>query len=104
MTENAYIFVWDSNGLENIIPITQFESVDKDNTMRMLKGQDKVRNPLDGIMRRIYLRATLNSHREYHAYAIDCSPEMDEKFWLRMWRDDPEACKTIITEKGEQIF
>ena len=50
MTTNAFIFVWCSNGIESIIPITRYEQWDRENTMRILKDETPIVNPIDGII------------------------------------------------------
>ncbi len=36
MTTNAFIFSWDCNGVEAIVPITQYEDMDKRNLINIL--------------------------------------------------------------------
>ena len=45
MTTNAYLISWDMTGLEAVVPITQYEQWDRDNTFRILKDEETVRNP-----------------------------------------------------------
>lgn len=104
MTINAFIFSWDHCGIESIIPISKYEHHDKENTIRMLKGDDPIRNPLHGIIQSLILRARYNTHRHYEIYAIDCSKELDEEFWLKQWNENPQFTADLIRERGHKIF
>ena len=104
MTTNAFIFAWDMYGIESIVPITQYENIDKENIMRLLKEEDRMQNPLDGIVRSLVLRAQMNSQRNYEIYAVDCSPEMDLNFWSNMWSDNPQGTADILRERGHKIY
>ena len=72
MTVNAFIFSWDENGVESIVPITQYENWDAGNTFRLLVDQPVARNPLNSIMNTMLIRARVNSQRHYEIYATDC--------------------------------
>lgn len=104
MTTNAFIFAWDEFGIESIVPITQYEHWDKDNLVRLLKNEAKLRNPLDGIVRSLVLRAQVNAQRRYEIYAVDCSEDMDLKFWQRNWAENPQGMADILRERGHKIF
>ena len=104
MTINAFIFMWDCYGIESIIPITQYEHWDKENTIRMLKGERATRNPLDNIVRSLTIRARYNSQRNYEIYAVDCDSSMDEKFWQEQWEKNPQFTADLIRERGHAIY
>ncbi len=104
MTKNAFIFSWDQLGIESIIPITQYEFHDQENTMRLLREQPRIPNPLDSIVRSLLLRARFNTHRHYEIYAIDCTEEMDEAFWRKQWEDYPQETAELIRERGHKLF
>ena len=104
MTTNAFIFAWDMYGIESIVPITQYEGIDKENTLRILKEEERIRNPLDGIVRSLVLRAQMNTQRRYEIYAVDCAIEMDLNFWSRQWNDHPQATADIIRERGHELY
>lgn len=104
MTTNAFIFSWDIYGIEAIIPISQYEHHDKENLMRMLKDERTVRNPVDGILRNLILRATYNTQRHYEIYAVDCAPGLDETFWRKQWEENPQFTADLIRERGHKIY
>ena len=104
MTKNAFIFAWDMYGIDSIVPITQYEGIDKENTLRILKDQERRRNPLDGIVRSLVLRAQMNTQRRYEIYAVDCTVDMDLDFWNRQWNDYPQETADIIRERGHKLY
>ena len=103
-TKNAFIFSWDQLGIESIIPITQYEHHDKENTMRLLREQPRIPNPLDSIVQGLLLRARFNTHRHYEIYAIDCAEEMGEEFWREQWEEYPQATAELIRERGHKLY
>ena len=104
MTKNAYIFSWDQEGIEAIIPITQYEHHEKQNLMRILSEKDTIRNPLNGIIHRLLLRARFNPQRHYEIYAVDCAEEMDQKFWRQQWEEYPQETAELIRERGHKLY
>lgn len=104
MTTNAFIFSWDCNGVEAIIPITQYEDMDKRNLINILAERKKEANPLNNIISNLTMRARFNSQRHYEIYAIDCVKELDEQFWRDKWQSDPQFCADLIREKGLKIY
>ena len=104
MTKNAFIFSWDQEGVEAIVPITQYEHHDKQNLMRILREQPTERNPLNGIIQMLLMRARFNPQRCYEIYAVDCSEDMDEKFWREQWQEYPQETADLIRERGHRLF
>ena len=104
MTTNAYLFSWDCEGIEAIIPITQYERWDAENTWRLVKGEEALRNPIDSILQSLLLRARFNPQRSYEIYTVDCSPEMDEEFWHRQWEENPQFTAELIRERGHKLY
>lgn len=104
MAKNAFIFSWNETGIESIIPITQYEGFEAEQTLNILSDKPVKRNPLNGILQILILRATYNPQRCYEIYAVDCSEEMDESFWEEMWHSSPQECAELIRERGEKIL
>ena len=104
MTKNAYIFSWDQLGIESIVPISQYEYHDQENTMRLLREQPRIPNPLNGVVRNLILRARFNPQRHYEIYAIDCAEGMDEKFWREQWDEYPQETAELIRERGHELY
>lgn len=104
MTTNAFIFSWDTFGIEAIIPITAYENIDKDNLMNILAERPKKANPLDSIIFNLIIRARSNAQRHYEIYAIDCDSSLNEDFWRTKWKTDPQFCANLIREKGHKLY
>jgi hypothetical protein len=104
VTTNAFIFSWDCTGVEAIIPITQFEMMDKINLINILSEKKTVKNPINTIIYNLKMRAQFNSQRHYEIYAIDCSEELDAQFWKDRWESAPQFCADLIREKGLKIY
>lgn len=103
-TKNAYIFSWDMYGIESIVPITQYETIDRDNTMRRLKGEKPIRNPVNSIIQSLILRARFNTQRHYEIYAIDCDPSMGLEFWQEQWESNPQGTADLIRSRGHRLY
>lgn len=104
MTTNAFIFCWDCYGIEGIIPITQYEKWDQENTLSLLKGEKRTPNPLDRIIRNMVLRARYNTQRHYEIYAIDCDNSLDKDFWKEQWETNPQFTADLIRDRGHKIY
>jgi hypothetical protein len=105
MTSNAFLFMWDCYGIESIIPITQYEQIDRENTLRVLAEKPQVSNPLGSIIHSLVIRATVNVERNYEIYAVDCEdPSMDEEFWWKQWKEQPQNCADVLRDRGHKIF
>lgn len=105
MTTNAYIFSWNCHGVEAIVPISQYEHIDRDNTIRILSEKPVLQNPMDGILRNLIMRARFNPQRHYEVYAVDCeSEEMDEAFWRDQWEQYPQETAELIRERGHKLY
>ena len=103
MTTNSYIFAWDQLGIESIIPITKYENIDRDNTMRILADQPPIPNNLGQIISTLKLRARFNPERHYEIYAIDCDFDIDEEGWRKIWEENPQGTADLIRERGHKI-
>ena len=104
MTTNAFIFSWDCNGIEAIIPITKYEKWDQENLMRLLKNENTQRNPVDTIIQTLLMRARMNTQRHYEIYAVDCDQSLDEGFWREQWNEYPQATANLIRERGHKLY
>jgi hypothetical protein len=96
MTTNAYLVYWSSEGLESVTAIGQYEQIDIENTLRILKDEDPLRNPVNTMIQTMILRARYNSHRHYELYAITAMEGITDRDIEGMFESAPnEAAKTI---------
>ncbi len=104
MTTNAYLVYWCEEGLESIIPITQYEHWDAENTFRILNDQETVRNPMNGVLQGMLLRARLNSQRHYELYAVDCDTSITKEDLEQMFEDAPQTAAELIRARGHKLY
>lgn len=104
MTKNAYLFVWTEYGIENIVPITQFENWEKENMWRILQDKSPEKNPLDGIISYALIRARYNTDRRYEVYAMDCEEGITEEDLYNFWESTPQEAANLTRKKGVCLF
>ena len=104
MTTNAYLFMWNSHGIESIVPITQYEDQHKLDMWNILKDGTRKKNPLDEIIMGMKLRAQFNTVRSYEIYAMDCDEGITKEDLFDFWNTSPQAAADLTREKGVRIF
>jgi hypothetical protein len=104
MTTNAYLVYWCEEGLESVVPITEYEHCDRDNTFRVLNDQETVRNPLNQMIQNMMLRARVNSQRHYELYAIDCDNSIDKTDIEQMFETDPQSAADLFRSRGHRLY
>lgn len=104
MTTNAYLVYWCEEGLESVVPITEYEHWDRDNTFRVLNNQETVRNPLNQMIQNMMLRARVNSQRHYELYAIDCDNSINKTDIEQMFEDDPQTAADLFRSRGHRLY
>lgn len=104
MTTNAYLIYWSSEGLESVTPVGQYEQIDTDNTFRILKDQDPIRNPVNTIIQTMILRARFNSHRHYELYAITAADGITGPDIENMFDVDPNEAAKIVRNIGIKLY
>lgn len=104
MTTNAFLVYWCEEGLESVIPITQYEHWDRDNTFRILNNEETVRNPINGLIQNMILRAQVNAQRHYELYAIDCDNSISKSDIEQMFEDSPQAAADLFRSRGHRMY
>ena len=104
MTTNAYLVYWCEEGLESVVPISEYEHWDRDNTFRILNNQETVRNPLNQMIQNMMLRARVNSQRHYELYAIDCDNSIDKTDIEQMFETDPQSAADLFRSRGHRLY
>lgn len=104
MTTNAYLIYWCEEGLESVVPISQYETIDVENTFRILNDEKPVRNPMYGIIQMMMLRGQFNTTRHYELYAIECDETITKESLEQMFEDNPQGSADLIRSKGIKIF
>ena len=104
MTTNAYLIYWCSEGLESVVPISEYEHIDAENTFRILNDQDPIRNPINGIIQMMMIRGQVNNQRSYELYAIDCDENITKEDLEAMLDDNPQAAADLIRLRGVKVY
>jgi hypothetical protein len=104
MTTNAYLVYWCEEGLESVVPITEYEHIDRDNTFRLLNNQDTVRNPVNQIIQNMILRARVNGQRHYELYAVDCDSSIDKQHIEKLFETDPQSAADLFRQRGHKLY
>ena len=104
MTTNAYLVYWCSEGLESVVPITQYEPIDVENTFRILNNEEPVRNPMNGIIQMMMMRGRFNNQKHYELYAIDCDKHITKEDLEQMFEDSPQAAADTIRDRGVKLY
>jgi hypothetical protein len=104
MTTNAYLVYWCEEGLESVIPITEYEQVDRDNTFRVLNNQEPIRNPVNSLVQNMILRARYNTQRHYELYAIDCDINITKQDLETMFEDNPQTAADLVRDRGHRLY
>lgn len=100
MTNNAFLFMWCNEGLESIIPITEYEHEAVLNAIRIGSTVTK----LNEIIWSMQLRARFNSQRQYEIYAMECDDELSEDDLRQCFDDDPQGIVDVIRERGLKLY
>ena len=90
--------------MESVVPITEYEQWDRDNTFRVLNNQETVRNPLNQMIQNMILRAQVNAQRHYELYAIDCDHSIQKLDIEQMFEDDPQAAADLFRSRGHKMY
>jgi hypothetical protein len=104
MTTNAYLVYWCEEGLESVIPITQYEHWDSENTFRILNNEQTIRNPLNNIVQNMILRSKFNEQRHYELYAVDCDTSVSKEDIAQMFELDPQAAAELFRSRGHRLY
>ena len=103
-TTNAYLIVWCSTGLESVIPIGQYELIDRENTFRILNDADPLSNPVNHIISTLVIRARYNSQRHYEIYAIEAHDGIKERDIETMFENNPQGAADLVRSIGYKLY
>lgn len=103
---SKFIISWCCEGLEGIVPIDQYEKWDEQKVFRILQGtvQDNERNPMNGILQSMVLRARYNMQRRYEIYAIEATDGINENDIREMFENAPHHAADTIRRIGVKIY
>ena len=98
--------MWDMNGLEALINVTQIEKEheqwEKENIWRILKEQNETLKPAHVPLHHMILRAKCNSQRHYEIYTFDS--ELSEEDIRETFEDSPQVIADAIRNVGYKFY
>ena len=103
MTTNAFLFSWCEEGIEAIVPITQYEDYEEKQVFNILKTNQVPKCPLDPTLNAILMRARFNHQRHYEVYVIDCDESFTEDGWRKLWEESPQTCADLVRKRGIKL-
>ena len=98
--------MWDMNGLESLINVTQIEKEhaqwEKENIFRILKEENHAVKPAHVPLDMMILRAKFNSQRHYEIYTFDS--ELSEQDIRETFEDSPQVIVDAIRGIGHKFY
>ncbi len=106
MNDNlVFLFSWDCYGIESIVLLNDIEETRAENTVRKLKGEDRLKHcRTSATCDMVLMRARANPHRFYEVYVVACEPSLDEDFWENQWATNPQGTADLVRSRGEKLF
>jgi hypothetical protein len=103
---SKFIISWDQTGIEGVVPIDAYQDWDKQKVFRILQdtASDNERNPMNGIMQGMILRARFNPQRHYEIYAIEATDGIDENDIREMFENSPQTAADTIRRIGVKVY
>jgi hypothetical protein len=98
--------MWDMNGLESLINVTQIEKEheqwEKENIFRILKEENETVKPAPVPLEMMIMRAKFNSQRHYEIYTFDS--ELSEQDIRETFEDSPQVIVDAIRGIGHKFY
>jgi hypothetical protein len=92
---HTYLAMWDCNGLEILIDVTEQQI---NQVLNALADKEQQRLPI----RAMLLRARFNSQRNYEIYTFDS----ELSYWdiIAMFKENPQVIVNTVREVGNKIY
>ena len=97
---NLFIMAWDSNGLEAVVNITDFE---KEVAWSMLQDREPPKK-IGSIVSYLMMRARANSQRHYEIYTMTVQAGITDADIRSMFDSDPQGSADLIRDRGNKIY
>ena len=101
-----FVAMWDMNGLESLINVTQIEKEhkqwEKENIWRILKEQNETLKPAHVPLDMMIMRAKVNSQRHYEIYTFDS--ELSEQDISKTFETSPQVMANAIRKVGYKFY
>jgi hypothetical protein len=101
---SKFICMWDCNGIESVIDITEYEFEEDTRLMEMIRtGKPVNKGGLGSLVQRLILRSRFNNQRHYEIYAIEATKGITDKDIFQMFDNDPQGSADLIRNRGVKI-
>jgi len=101
-----FVAMWDMNGLESLINVTQIEKEhkqwEKENIFRILKEENQTLKPAHVPLEMMIMRAKFNSQRHYEIYTFDS--ELSEQDIRETFETSPQVMVDAIRGIGHKFY
>jgi hypothetical protein len=98
--------MWDMNGLESLINVTQIEKEhkqwEKENIFRILREKNQTLKPAHVPLEMMIMRAKCNSQRHYEIYTFDS--ELSEQDISKTFETSPQVIADAIRNVGYKFY
>jgi hypothetical protein len=96
--------MWDSNGIESVIDITQFDDEADDLLLETIKTGQPQKSNFGSILNPMMLRARFNGQRNYEIYALSASEGITDRDIYEMFTNDPQGSADLVRNKGIKVY
>ena len=101
-----FVAMWDMNGLESLLNVTQIEKEhkqwEKENIFRLLKEENPTVKPAHVPLEMMIMRAKFNSQRHYEIYTFDS--ELSEQDIRETFETSPQVMVDAIRGIGHKFY
>lgn len=101
MSESEFVVSWCNEGLESIIPITEWE---REHIMDILSGKTPQTRNVNQTIGMLMLRARYNTQRHYEIYAITAVDGITEEDIREMFEQAPQHAADTMRHLGQKIY
>lgn len=101
---SKFLCVWDCNGIESVIDISEFENEENQRLLEMIATSKPVASRFGQLLGRLMLRARFNSHRNYEIYAIEAIEGITEENIFEMFTNNPQQSADLLRKNGVEIY
>lgn len=101
---SKFICMWDCNGIESVVDITQYEHEEYDLLIEMIKTGQPQKTKFGWILNPMMLRARFNGHRFYEIYALDAAESITDRDVYEMFTNDPQGSAELVRKKGVKLY
>lgn len=101
---SKFLCMWDSNGIESVVEITQFDDEADDLLLETIRTGEPQLSKFGSILSPMLLRARFNGQRNYEIYALSASEGITDRDIYEMFTNDPQGAADLVRDKGIKVY